>query len=170
MNELAGDEAVLWTVVAAVVMVVGLAGVAIPVLPGLALIWGTAIVYGILVGYSTLGWSVIAAMTAILVASMVKGVLLPRRTSAASGASGWAQFGGLVGAIVGFFVIPVLGVIIGALVGVFGVELLLKKDWGRAWTATIGLAKGLGLSALIDLGLGLVMIAVWSVWAWTVVF
>lgn len=170
MNELAGGDATLWTIVAAVVMIVGLAGVAIPALPGLGLIWATAIVYGLLIGFSTVGWSVIAVLTVILVASMVKSVLLPRRTSAASGASGWAQLGGLVGAVIGFFVLNVIGVIVGALTGVMLVELMVKGDLALAWRATVGLAKGLGLSAVIDLGLGLAMIAVWSVWAWTVVF
>ena len=150
-------------------MVIGLCGVVIPILPGLALIWGVAIVYGFIVGWSALGVAAIVALTLLLAVSIVKSILVPRKTAAESGASGWSQLGAVVGAIIGFFVIPIVGVIIGALVGVLVAEVLIKGDWGLAWTATKGMAKGFGISALIDFVLGLIMIAIWSAWALTVV-
>ncbi len=159
-----------WSIIAAVVMVVGLAGVIIPILPGLALIWITALVYGFAVGFGVIGWVVMGVLTVLLALSFIKSMTVPRREAEAAGASGWAQFGGLVGAIIGFFTIPVVGIIVGALLGVLAVEMLLKGNWDDAWTATKGTAKGFGLAVLIDLGLGMAMIAAWSVWAATVVF
>ena len=159
----------IWSVLAAVVMVVGLCGVVIPVLPGLTLIWITAAVYGIAVGFDTIGIAVMVLLSGLLVVSVIKGVVIPRRTALRSGASGWAQLAGVAGAVAGFFLIPVIGVVVGALVGVLAAEYLIKGDWAEAWTATKGLARGLGISALIDFGLGLMMIAIWSVWAFTVV-
>lgn len=159
-----------WTIVAAVIMVVGLCGVVIPILPGLALIWVTALVYGFIVGFGAGGIAVMVALTALLAASMIKSVLVPRRAAQGAGASGWSQFGGLAGAVLGFFLIPVVGVIVGALAGVLLVEVSLKGDWGEAWTATLATAKGFGISALIDLVLGLIMIGTWSAWAVTVVW
>lgn len=159
-----------WTILAAVIMVVGLCGVVIPILPGLALIWGTALVYGLIVGFGAGGIAVMVVLTVLLAVSMIKSVVVPRRAAQEAGASGWSQFGGLVGAVIGFFVIPVVGVIVGALVGVLLVEVSLKGDWGEAWTATVATAKGFGISALIDLGLGLAMIGTWSAWALTVAF
>ncbi|MGI9594654.1 MAG: DUF456 family protein [Acidimicrobiales bacterium] len=159
-----------WSLLAAIVMVIGLCGVVIPVLPGLALIWGTALIYGFAVGYDTAGIAAMFLLTGLLVASIVKGVIVPRRTAAGSGASGWAQLGGVVGAILGFFLIPVIGVIVGALVGVLVVEFFIKGNWADAWTATKGLAKGFGISALIDFGLGLMMIGVWTAWAATILW
>lgn len=158
-----------WTIVAAIIMVVGLCGVVIPILPGLALIWGTALVYGFVVGFGTGGIAVMVALTALLAVSIIKSVVVPRRAAQEAGASGWSQFGGLVGAIIGFFLIPVVGVIVGALVGVLLVEVSLKGHWGEAWTATVATAKGFGISALIDVVLGLIMIGTWSAWAVTVV-
>lgn len=159
-----------WTVVAAVIMVIGLCGVIIPILPGLALIWVTALVYGFIVGFGPGGIAVMVALTVLMAISIVKSVLVPRKAAQDGGASGWAQLGALVGAVIGFFVIPVVGVIVGALVGILLVEVWLKGDWGEAWTATVATAKGFGISVLIDLGLGLVMIGAWAVWAATVVF
>lgn len=159
-----------WSLVAVVLMLVGLCGVVIPVLPGLALIWGVALVYGFVVGFGAAGLAAMAVLTVLLGVSIVKSVVIPRRTAAESGASGWSQLGGVVGAVIGFFLIPIVGFIIGALVGVLAVEWLLKGDWDEAWTATKGLAKGFGISALIDFVLGLVMIAVWGAWAASVIW
>lgn len=151
-------------------MVIGLCGVVIPLLPGLALIWAVALGYGFIVGFGTIGVVVMAILTAALIASIIKGVLVPRKVAADSGASGRAQLGGLIGAVVGFFVIPVIGLIIGALVGVLAVEYLVKGDWDQAKVATVGTAKGFGLSVLIDLVIGFAMIVTWSLWAVVVVF
>ena len=155
----------LWTVIVAVAMVLGLFGVVLPVLPGLVLIWGAAVVYGLIVGFNTIGWVVIAILSALTVVSIVKGFVIPRRAAVDSGASTRAQVGAVVGGLIGFFIIPVFGLIIGALAGLVLVEYQLKGDWNAAMTAAKGTARGFGISVLIDLCLGIVMIVTWSIWA-----
>ena len=56
---------VAWTVLAAVLMVLGLGGVVIPVLPGLALIWAVALGYGLIVGFGTIGTATMILLTAL---------------------------------------------------------------------------------------------------------
>lgn len=158
-----------WTIIAAVLMVLGLAGVVIPVLPGLALICAVALAYGFLVGFGAIGITTMVILGALLVVSVVVGFVLPKRSAEASGAAGWSQWAALFGAVVGFFVIPIVGVPIGALVGVLLAERIDKQDWPRAWAATRAMARGFGINVLVQLGIGTVMIAVWSVWAATVV-
>ena len=164
------DAEVFWTVVVAAAMAVGLMGIVVPILPGLLLIWGAAIVYGIAVGFSTVGWVVIGILTVLAVASVIKSFIIPRRAASESGASAWAQLGAVVGGVIGFFLIPVIGLFVGALAGLLAVEMLLKGNWDDAWKATVATAKGFGISAVIDFGLGMMMIACWSVWAATVIF
>jgi len=164
------DDAMLWTIVVGVVMVLGLMGVVLPVLPGLLLIWAAALFYGLMVGFGTLGWAVLGLLSVLVLAGIVKGVVIPRRAAAASGASGWAQLGAVVGGVIGFFVIPVLGLILGALAGLLAVEYLLKGDWNEALVAVRGTARGFGISVVIDLILGMIMIVAWSVWAASVLF
>jgi len=159
------DDVMLWTIVVAVAMVLGLMGVVLPVLPGLLLIWAAALFYGFMVGFGTLGWMVIGLLSVLVVAGGIKSVMIPRRAAAASGASAWAQLGAVVGAVIGFFVIPVLGLILGALAGLLVVEYLLKGDWNEALVAVRGTARGFGISVVIDLILGMIMIVAWSVWA-----
>lgn len=161
---------VVWSILAIVVMLVGLAGIIIPVIPGLLVIWATALIYGFAVGWDAVGVTVMVLLTVIVIVSIVTGILLPKREADEAGASRLSQYGAIVGAIIGFFTIPVVGVFVGALIGILTVELLAKGNWDEAWTATIGLAKGLGLSVVIDLLLGMVMISAWSIWAATVLF
>ena len=55
----------------------------------------------------------------------------------------------------------------GALLGVLLAERVDKADWQMAWGSTKALAKGLGINVLVQLVIGFVMIASWSVWAAT---
>ena len=160
----------VWTVVIAIVMIVALAGVIIPVLPGLVLMWAAALGYGFAVGFGAVGISVMVLLSILTVLSVVLGLLIPRRAAAESGASTISQIAGLAGAVIGFVVIPFVGLPIGALVGVLLAEYLEKGDWALAREATIGMARGFGLSVLVQFSLGMVMLLTWSIWALTVVF
>ncbi len=157
------------TVLIVVVMVIGLVGTVMPVLPGLSLIWAAALVYGLVVGFGALGLGIMLILSALVVVGLVKSVLVPKRMADGHDVSRWSQVAAMVGAVVGFFVIPVAGVIVGALVGLLLAEYLNQGDWKQAWGATVAVAKGFGLSTLIDIGLAMTMIGFWSIWAFVVV-
>lgn len=157
-----------WTLAAGLVMVVGLVGVLVPVLPGLLVVWAAGLGYGLAVGFGWIGWTVLALMTAAVATSLVAGVLVPKRAADGAGVSGWSQVAAVAGALIGLFTIPLIGLPVGALAGVVAVEYGTKRNWPEAWRATRAVAVGFGLSALIDLALGTVMVAAWTVWALTV--
>lgn len=154
-----------WTIFAAVLMVLGLGGVVIPLLPGLALIWVVALGYGLTVGFGAFGTATMVVLTVLLALSIVLGFVIPKRSTDAHGVSRISQVAALIGAIIGFFAIPIVGVPIGALIGVLLAERADKQDWQLAWQSTKALAKGLGLNVLAQLAIGMVMIAAWSAWA-----
>jgi uncharacterized protein YqgC (DUF456 family) len=155
------------TVLAGLAMVVGLAGTVVPVLPGLVVIWSAGLVYGLLVGFGPVGIGVMIIFTGIIGLSVAKSFILPRRMAEGSDVSVWSQLTAVAGAIIGFFVVPVVGVVLGALVGLFFAELVKHQRIEPAWAGTKAVAKAFGLSALVDLGLGLVMFALWAGWALT---
>ncbi len=161
---------VLLTTVVAVVMILGLAGVVIPVLPGLMVIWAAALAYGFAVGFGVGGVIVMVVLSVLVGISALAGVVVPGRVADSSGVTRRTQFIGLIGAVVGFFAVPVVGLALGAVTGVLLAEYAGTRDWARARAATIALAKGFGLNTLIQLAVGFVMIIVWSLWAATVVF
>jgi hypothetical protein len=49
---------------------------------------------------------------------------------------GFAKLAGLAGAVIGFFVIPFVGLFFGLSVGIFVAEQVRLRDWGRARIAT----------------------------------
>ena len=96
--------------------------------------------------------------------------VLPKRAATESGTSTSSQLAAVVGAVIGFFAIPVVGVVVGALAGIALAEWWDKREWRAARASTIAVAKGFGLSALVQFGIGFVMLVVWLVWAQAVIW
>lgn len=160
----------LATLLVLIAMLVGLVGTLLPILPGILLMWASAVAYGFAVGFDALAIVVLAVLSVLTGVALVAGVLLPKRAAVDAGAATSSQFAAAVGAVIGFFVIPIVGIIVGALVGIGLAEYHDKRDWPAARASTIAVAKGFGLSTIVQFVLGFVMVAVWLVWAQAVVF
>jgi len=151
-----------------IAMLTGLVGTVVPGLPGVLLMWGALIVYGFLIGFGGVGVVVVVIATLLSAAAVALGIILPKRLADESGASTKSQLAAVLGGIVGFFVIPVIGVPIGAIAGIAVAEYLDKEDWALAKESTIAVAKGFGLSALAQIATGFVILILWAGWAATV--
>lgn len=145
-------------------MLAGIAGVVFPAFPGLPVVWGAALGYGILSGFGVVGWAAFAVITALFVAGMAAGIVLPKRRLDATGAPRSTAVAGLLGAIIGFFVIPVAGLPLGAVAGVMLAERRRGTDWAQGWATTRQLAIGFGLGAVAQLLAGLLMFGCWLGW------
>lgn len=144
------------------VMFVGLAGVLIPVLPGVALIWVAGLVWA-LQEDGWLRWLVLAVLSVLAVVGLVAQYFVATKRLVAEGATTRTLLMGLAGAIVGFFIpIPILGVIIGGMAGVYVGEWLRLQSPSRAWWAAKRLLASLGWGILIEFGAAAAMIAVWA--------
>lgn len=153
----------LIAVPALLVMLVGLAGVAIPVLPGLSLVWLGAVGSMLVAGWSGGAWVTAAVVTTILVAAQVAEYVLPARAGRASGAPRSSLLAGAAGGIVGFFLIPVIGFVLGGVAGVYLAERSRLGRHATAWRTTWAVLRSVGLAALLQLLAGVLIIAVWSV-------
>jgi uncharacterized protein YqgC (DUF456 family) len=154
------DEGLL---LVAVAMAIGLVGVVVPLLPGLALVWAAGLVWAIAEGEGTTRWVVLALMTVLLVAGTVAKYALPARSATAKGASRSTLVFGALGAIIGFFVIPLVGLLIGGVAGIYLAELVRLGDARRAWSATGAALVAVGLGMLIELAAGVAMVLAWAV-------
>lgn len=150
--------------VVAVAMVVGALGTVVPLLPGLALVWGAGLVYGLVQGFEAVGIVAFGLMTVLAVAAAVAGYVVPQRRAAGAGASGTSMWLGVVGAVVGFFVVPIVGLPLGGVLGVYVGEHLRTRDARVAWRATRATVVGFGVAALIQFAAALAMIALWVAW------
>ena len=107
--------------VVGLLILTGLAGILVPVLPGLILVAGSVVVWAI-VERGGVAWAVAALAVAATIAGTVVKFLTPgRRLKAAGVPSSTMYFAGAL-AIVGFFALPVIGAPIGFVLGTYLAE------------------------------------------------
>jgi len=148
------------TTLAALIMLIGLAGVVVPFLPGLALVWGGVLLWAVL-RHDALAWTTLAVATALFAAGTIAKYLLPGRRLREAGVPGSSLLlGGALG-VVGFFVVPVVGVVLGFVLGVYLAE-RVRAGGAAAWPATRRALAAVGWSMAIELTAGLLIIATWA--------
>jgi uncharacterized protein len=148
------------TVLAAVLIAVGIVGIALPVLPGLVLVVAGVAVWAVPRG-DVVAWTVLGIVVAIVVIGSVAKYLLPGRALRDSGVPGRTIAAGAVLGVVGFFVIPVLGLFIGFVLGVYLSELARLGGHEVAWPSTRRALAAVGWSLVIEMATGLIAAAVW---------
>ncbi len=160
-------------IVTALVMLVGLIGAVVPILPGAWLIWLAAVGYGLgqwlFLGQTAFdGWIGGAAMvllTLLALADLALELLVTHKVAAAEGVSGRAILASIALGFVGLPFFPPIGPLVGSVLGLFLVEYFRHgKDWRRALRGVRGYAKGMGWSILAEVALCVMMIGVWGVW------
>ncbi len=145
-------------------MLAGILGTVLPFFPGLPVVWVAALVYGLMAGFQMGGWVAFGIISVVFAAGMAAGFVLPHRRASAAGAPRSTMVVGLLVGIVGFFVVPVIGLPLGAAGGVMLAERSRLGDWAPAWASTKALIVGFGFGALAQLGAGLRMMLVWLLW------
>jgi uncharacterized protein YqgC (DUF456 family) len=148
-----------------VVMLVGLLGLIIPILPGLVIIWIAALGYGIFAGFDTLGWIMFAIITVLMIAGELAEHVLMGTLAHKEGAPWWVILIVLPVAIAGNLAVPILGGILAGLLALFGIEWLRSKDAKKALASTRGLLVGFAWGFVARFSTGLVMIGSWCVGA-----
>jgi uncharacterized protein YqgC (DUF456 family) len=140
--------------------VVGIAGTIVPILPGPFLVGGAVAVWGVVTG-GTWGWG-IAAFAVVLIA-LATGLkyLIPARWMREGGVPSIVMIVGGLAGLVGFFVVPIIGLFLGFIGGVFVAEVIRKKSIGQAWPSAWTAMKAAGLSMLVDLASVLIVSAAW---------
>jgi uncharacterized protein YqgC (DUF456 family) len=140
-------------------VLVGLVGIVVPVLPGSVLILVAVVVWSAASG-SGAAWLVLALVTTFLaVGAVVKYTVPGRRLQAVGVPQRSLVVGGLLG-LVGFFVVPVVGLFLGFVVGVYLME-AQRVGGQRAWPSTRAALTAVGVSMLIELAAGLLAAVTW---------
>ena len=140
---------------------VGIAGTVLPVLPGSLLVGGAIALWALVEG-GVAAWTTALVACAVLVVGYLLTIVIPgRRMSAAGIPTRTLVAGGVLG-IVGFFLVPVVGLALGFVLGVYLAERLRLPDHAAAWPSTITAMKGTGLSVLIGLASTVLATAIWG--------
>ncbi len=148
------------------VMLVGVVGVVVPVLPGLLLAWAAGLVWVWQDGGGPGRIAVGVVLTALLVAGTGAKFVLPARSASGAGAPRSTMLAGVLGAVAGFFLIPVVGVVVGGVGAVYLAELHRLHDGAAAGRSTWAVLKAIGIGMLVELAAALLMLATWLVGVW----
>ncbi|MGH8443884.1 MAG: DUF456 domain-containing protein [Solimonas sp.] len=157
---------ILSWVAAVALIVAGLVGTILPILPGAPLVFFGLWLIALTDGYRHVGWPTLTLLGAIVVLTVVIDFVASALGARKVGASRQAITGALLGSIIGiFFGLPglLLGPFVGAVIG----ELMAQSKVEHA--ARVGIATWLGLLAgsIAKLALCLTMLLVF-LFAWRV--
>lgn len=140
-------------------MLLGLAGVVVPLLPGTALILAAGVAWAALVVEDgSTRWVVVGVMTGLFLLGLVLKYALPGRHLAGKLPRRTLLLGA-AGAVAGFFLLPPLGLLLGGVAGVYAAE--AQRDRAHAWRSTVQVLKAVGLGVLAELTAGVLMVGAW---------
>jgi uncharacterized protein YqgC (DUF456 family) len=136
-----------WWSLTILLLIIGLIGAVIPLLPGTTIIFAAAVIHRLMLGEEhSVGWWTLGGLLVLTIISHVLDFFSGSLGAKKFGATKWGMFGGLIGTIVGMFFPPwgflagpVLGVLAGELIG--GKQLILagKSTWGTVLGTTAGI-------------------------------
>jgi uncharacterized protein YqgC (DUF456 family) len=146
-------------------MLGGVAGVILPVVPGTLLILAGALVHK-LFATSSISWGVFVGLVVIAVVGQLLEMGASLLGAKWFGASKWGLLGAGLGLVAGlFFGLP--GLILGPLAGAVVAELTLgKRTPMQAASSGLGAGVGLATGLLIKVGITLVLIGVFWLALW----
>jgi len=149
-----------WLAVALTVMFIGLLGVLLPLIPGVGLIWITALIYAIAEGFQNVDPITMVVLSLIAIPGITADIWVSSLGAKVGGASFWSIVASLLGGVIGFLLFSLPGALIGSLVGLVVVELFRAKDWRQALKASGGWVVGRLVSTAVQFVVGVIMIAI----------
>ena len=149
-------------VLVGLVMVVGLAGVVIPGLPGTLLILAAGIGWALFAGDGGAPWVIVGVMSLLFILGIVAKYALPGRRLSGELPRSTILLGAM-GALVGLVVLPPVGLLSGGVVGVYLAEARRVGPGAEARRSTVEVLKAIGVGILAELTAGVLMIATWLV-------
>jgi uncharacterized protein YqgC (DUF456 family) len=139
------------------VMLVGTAGTILPLLPGIPVIFLAAAGYGWYEGFHQVTGSYLAVLGALTVLSVAVDYLASAYGTRRFGSTQYGTWGAIIGALIGIFIIPPIGILVGPWLGAVAAELLAgqaTQDALRAGTgALVGMLSGMAVKLLIAISM-----------------
>jgi uncharacterized protein YqgC (DUF456 family) len=156
------DMTVLLWIVGAVLIIIGIAGLFLPVIPGAVVLFAGLALAAWADDFAYVGWKTLTALGVLALLTYPADFLASAFGAKRYGASPRAVTGAVIGAIVGiFFGLP--GVLIGPFLGAVAGELSTQRHLGKAGRAGIGATLGLVLGVAIKLAIAFTMLGIFAV-------
>ena len=147
-------------IISLLVILGGLAGIILPIIPSTPLIWVGVFIYAACDGFETIGWSLLLILAILTIVSLVLDYLGGVIGAKKYGATRWGLIGSVIGGIVGFFMGGIVGLIFGPFFGAVSFELLFGKDLKSAFKSGVGTLVGFLGGVIIKLVISVVIIGI----------
>ena len=134
----------LWWLVSTALILLGLAGIVLPAIPGTLFVWAGIALGAWIDDYQRVGWIALSAVTFLAILAFVLDYISAVLGAKRVGASKQAIWGAAIGTVAGIFM-GLVGVFVMPLVGAAAGEYLARREHGRA--LHVGVATWLGLMA-----------------------
>ena len=158
------DIQTLYYALAVVLILVGIAGVILPALPGLPLVFAGMLLAAWAGDFQQIGWVTLVVLGLLTTLSFAADIFSTAIGAQRVGASRKALWGTVIGTFAGLFFMPIglfAGPFVGALVG----ELWHGRELGQAAKVGLGTWLGIVLGVVLKLGLTFAMLGLF-VFAW----
>lgn len=150
-------------VVFLIIWLISLAGLIIPVIPGVPLAAVGALLAGWLTGFENLGLTALLIIAGLAVLAQVLDVVGGWIGTKYSGGSNAGVWGSIIGSLVGVIVAPPFGFLPGAFLGAFMFELVVDRSFAEAARSGLGSMLGaLGgtfMKLLFLIAIGIITVA-----------
>jgi uncharacterized protein YqgC (DUF456 family) len=153
-------EVLLW-VLAALLVALGVAGLALPALPGAPLILLGLVAAAWAEDFAYVGWGWLALLAAIATLTYAVDFAASALGAKKFGASPRAVLGAMLGGLIGLFFGP-FGILLGPFVGAVLAELSLRRDFEAAQRAGFGATLGLLLGGAAKIALACLMLGIFA--------
>ncbi len=144
----------------AIIMLVGLLGGVLPIVPGPPLIWLGAVYYGYRTDWIDVGWPSLTLLLLLAIVGSTSDLWMGYLGARRGGASGWASLASLVGGLIGLLIFSLPGAIIGSIGTVALLEYRRHGNWQNVLRASGGYIVGWLLSVVVKLAISVLMIII----------
>lgn len=153
-------------IAALIIMLVGLAGVILPILPGIPLIFAAAAIYGILTGFEQISFQLLMIFAGLTIIGLVADYFANYFSVKKMGGGTAGAIGAVIGLLIGIFVHWLAIIILPFLLAVL-FELIAGRRGSKALKAGTGAFIGLLFGGLFRFIIGCIMI---GIFIWTILF
>jgi len=149
---------IILIILAAVLMLAGLAGVILPFLPGVILVWLGFFIYTAATGFSQISLLAVLVFFGLTAVVLALDFLAPLLGAKKYQAGKLGILGAFLGLAAGLVVLGFWGIIVGPFVGAFLGELATGREKKQAFKSALGTFVGFFFGTLIRLILALIII------------
>lgn len=159
------DTSFIFYLIAGLLVAVGVAGVILPALPGLPLVFAGLLLAAWTNDFQRVGWLVLTVLGLLTVLSIIVDVVSSALGAKGVGASRKAMIGAVIGSLGGLVFMP-WGLLLGPFVGALAGEYLHSRQLGLATKVGVATWLGILIGTALKLGLAVAMLGLFALAWW----